>query len=259
MIFVAGPSSSGKTTFSKKLGLNLRLLGYNPIVISMDNYFKDRKDTPKLPNGEYDFETIDAMDLSLFNEHMLRLIKGEKVETPRFDFIKGKKTYEGDYIQLNKKDVLIIEGIHALNPVVSRIINDELKYKIYIAPMTALNINNFSKISTTDTRMIRRIVRDSRTRGYTAEETLSMWSNLMKGETNYIYPYIKHADYIYNTSLAYEMAVIKLSAMPALLKVSPESDVYSEARRLYGVLNNFLPQDSKHVPADSLLREFIGK
>lgn len=259
MVFIAGPSSSGKTTFAHKLGLNLRLLGYNPVTISMDNYFKDRQDTPRLENGEYDFETIDAMDLDLFNEHLMSLVRGKRIEMPNFDFLRGKKRYVGDYIKLNSNDILIIEGIHALNPVVSRVISDELKYKIYIAPMTALNLNDFSKVSTTDTRMIRRIVRDARTRGYSVEETLNMWSNIMRGEMNYIYPYIKYADYIFNTSLAYELAVIKLSAMPLLLQVSPQSEVYSEARRLYGVLNNFLPQDSKFVPQDSLLREFIGK
>ena len=259
MVFVAGPSSSGKTTFAHKLGLNLKLLGYNPVTISMDNYFKDRQDTPRLENGEYDFETIDAMDLDLFNEHLMNLVRGKRIEMPNFDFLRGKKRYTGDYIKLNPNDILIIEGIHALNPVVSRVISEELKYKIYIAPMTALNLNDFSKISTTDTRMIRRIVRDNRTRGYSVEETLNMWSNIMRGEMNYIYPYIKHADYIFNTSLAYELSVIKLSAMPLLLQVKPESEVYSEARRLYGLLNNFLPQDSKYVPDDSLLREFIGK
>ena len=258
IVMIAGPSSSGKTTFAKKLCTNLRLIGYNPKVISMDNYFKERVDTPLQPNGEYDFETIDALDLKLFNSDMKKLFDGKKINMPEFNFITGCKEYHGHYLKLEPNDILVLEGIHALNPVLLDKIPDELKYKIYIAPMTTLNIDDFSKVSTTDTRMLRRILRDYNNRGHEVEKTLGMWANLMRGENKYIYPYIKHADYIFNTSFVYEIGALKTFVEPLLLRVDKTSEHFSEARRLYNFIQKFLPIDTTWVPADSILREFIG-
>lgn len=259
MILIAGPSSSGKTTFAHKLGVNIRLIGLNPVTVSMDNYFKEREDTPKLPNGEYDFETIDALDLDLFNKHMEMLFAGKKIELPTFDFHNGKKKYKsGNFLQLKDNDIVILEGIHALNPLISKSVEPSEKFSIYIAPMTTLNMDDFSKVSTTDTRILRRMVRDFHTRGHNVETTLKMWGNIMKGEDNYIYPFVKNADYIYNTSLVYEIGVIKTFAEPLLLQVQRDSVHFSEARRLYNFLKNFLAVETKDIPNDSILREFIG-
>lgn len=258
VILISGPSCSGKTTFAKRLGNKLKLLGKEPLAISMDNYFKERVDTPKLPNGDYDFETVDALDLDLFNSHMQKLLTGETICVPNFNFYTGKKEYLNDFARLNENTVIILEGIHALNPDVTRSISEDLKYKIYIAPMTTLNMDEFSKVSTTDTRVLRRIVRDYRTRGHNVEATLNMWPNITVGENKYIYPFINRADYIFNTSLVYEVAVMSIYAKPVLLQVSTESKNYSEARRLYNFLSNFLTADERMVPENSLFREFIG-
>ena len=258
LILIAGPSSSGKTTFAKRLSTNLKTVGYNPRVISMDNYFKERVDTPLQPNGEYDFETIDALDLKLFNSDMKKLFGGKKINMPEFNFFTGCKEYPGNYLKLEENDVIILEGIHALNPILLKDIDDELKYKIYIAPMTTLSIDDFSKVSTTDTRMLRRILRDYKTRGHEVEKTFGMWSNLMRGETKYIYPYIKYADYIFNTSFVYEIGAIRTFVEPLLLKVDTSSPYFSEARRLYHFIQKFLPIETTEIPADSIIREFIG-
>lgn len=258
LILIAGPSSSGKTTFAKRLCTNLKLIGYNPIVISMDNYFKERVDTPLQPNGEYDFETIDALDLKLFNSDMKKLFDGKKIDMPEFNFLTGKKEFKGNYLKLAENDVIVLEGIHALNPTLLSDVEDSLKYKIYIAPMTSLNIDDFSKVSTTDTRMLRRILRDYTTRGHSVEKTLGMWSNLMSGETKYIYPYIKYADYIFNTSYVYEIGALRTFVEPLLLKIDTTSKYFSEARRLYHFIQKFLPIETTEIPADSIIREFIG-
>lgn len=258
MFLIAGPSSSGKTTFANKLCVNLKLIGYNPIVISMDNYFKERVDTPKLPNGEYDFETIDALDLELFNRHMADLFNGKTIEMPEFNFMTGEKEYKGSMLTLGERDVLILEGIHALNPLLLKDVDEKLKYKIYIAPMTTLNLDDYTKVSTTDTRMLRRIVRDYYTRGHGVESTLKMWPNLKSGETKYIYPNIKYADYIYNTSLVYEIGVLRTFAEPLLLQVDKTSRYFSEARRLYTFIKKFLPIGISEIPNNSIVREFIN-
>lgn len=259
IILVAGPSASGKTTFSKRLTVNLRLIGYNPIVISMDNYFKERVDTPLQENGEYDFETVDALDLKLFNKDMKNLFNGKKINMPEFNFVTGCKEYPGNFLKLGEKDVLIVEGIHALNPLILKDVDDKLKYKIYIAPMTTLNVDDYSKVSTTDTRMLRRILRDYTKRGNDVEKTLSMWANLMKGESKYITPYIKYADYIFNTSYVYEIGAIRTFVEPLLLKVDSTSKYFSETRRLCTFIQKFLPIETTEIPADSIIREFIGK
>ena len=258
IILIAGPSSSGKTTFAKKLCTNLKLIGYNPIMISMDNYFKEREDTPLQENGEYDFETIEAVDMKLFNNDMKKLFSGKKIDIPEFNFVVGKKEYNGNVLKLEENDILVLEGIHTLNPNVLKDIDDKLKYRIYIAPMTTLNIDDFSKVSTTDTRMLRRILRDFNTRGNSVEKTLGMWSNLMRGESKWIYPYTKNADYIFNSSYVYEIGALRTFVEPLLLKVNTNSEYFSEARRLYHFIQKFLPIETTEIPQDSIIREFIG-
>lgn len=258
LILIAGPSSSGKTTFAQQLGVQLRLTGYNPITISMDNYFKERVDTPLGPDGKYDFERVDALDIELFNEHMEKLINGEVVELPEFDFINGTKNYNGRYLSLNPMDVLIVEGIHALNPILTEFTPAKNKYKIYIAPITTLNLDGYSKVSSSDTRFLRRLVRDFATRGHSVDRTFELWGNVKKGEEKYIYPYIEDVDTIFNSSIIYEPAVMKTFAQPLLLQLDKSSKYYAEARRLYEYLNNFLPMETSNIPIDSLIREFIG-
>ena len=258
LILIAGPSSSGKTTFAQQLGVQLRLTGYNPITISMDNYFKERVDTPLGPDGKYDFERVDALDIELFNEHMEKLIKGEVVELQEFDFINGTKNYNGRYLSLNPMDVLIVEGIHALNPILTEFTPAKNKYKIYIAPITTLNLDGYSKVSSSDTRFLRRLVRDFATRGHSVDRTFELWGNVKKGEEKYIYPYIEDVDTIFNSSIIYEPAVMKTFAQPLLLQLDKSSKYYAEARRLYEYLNNFLPMETSNIPIDSLIREFIG-
>lgn len=258
MILIAGPSSSGKTTFAQKLGVGLTLTGYNPITISMDNYFKERVDTPLGPDGKYNFECVEALDVELFNKQMNDLIKGNEVELPEFDFIEGKKQYNGKKLRLQDNDILVIEGIHALNPILTQFTAAEHKYKIYIAPIATLNIDDYTKVSSTDTRLLRRMVRDYVTRGHSVEKTFDLWQNVIKGEKEYIFPYIDGADCVFNSSLIYEPGVIKTFAQPLLLQLPKTSKYYSETRRLYEYLNNFLPIETTNIPVDSIIREFIG-
>ena len=258
MVLIAGPSSSGKTTFAQKLGVQLKLTGYNPITISMDNYFKERKDTPLGEDGKYNFETVDALDIELFNLQMRDLIDGKTVELPEFDFVVGTKKYNGKFLKLKKNDVMIIEGIHALNPILTKFTPDENKYKVYIAPITTLNIDGYTKISSSDSRFLRRMVRDYTTRGHSVDRTFELWGNVKKGEEEYIFPFVDDADFIYNSSLNYEPSVMKTFAQPLLLQVDDSSEFYSEARRLYAYLNNFTPLETGNIPINSIIREFIG-
>lgn len=258
MILIAGPSSSGKTTFAQKLGVQLRLTGYNPITISMDNYFVERKDTPLGEDGKYDFECVEALDIELFNSQMRDLIAGKTVELPEFDFISGTKKYKGNFLKLKKNDILVVEGIHALNPILTQFTPAENKYKIYIAPIATLNLDGYTKISSTDTRFLRRMVRDYNTRGHSVERTFDLWKNVKKGEEKYIFPFVNSVDAIYNSSLIYEPSVMKTFAQPLLLQIDRSSEFYGEARRLYEFLNNFLPMETTNIPVDSIIREFIG-
>lgn len=258
MVLIAGPSSSGKTTFAQKLGVQLKLTGYNPITISMDNYFKERKGTPLGEDGKYNFETVDALDIELFNSQMKDLIDGKTVELPEFDFVVGTKKYNGKFLKLEKNDVMIIEGIHALNPILTKFTPDENKYKVYIAPITTLNIDGYTKISSSDSRFLRRMVRDYTTRGHSVDRTFELWGNVKKGEEKYIFPFVDDADFIYNSSLNYEPSVMKTFAQPLLLQVDSSSEFYSEARRLYAYLNNFTPLETGNIPINSIIREFIG-
>lgn len=258
MILIAGPSSSGKTTFAQKLGVQLKLTGYNPITISMDNYFVERKDTPLGEDGKYNFECVEALDIELFNSQMRDLIAGKTVELPEFDFVVGTKKYKGNYLTLKEKDILIVEGIHALNPILTEFTPKENKYHIYIAPIATLNLDGYTKVSSSDTRLLRRMVRDYNTRGHSVERTFELWTNVKKGEEKYIFPFVNSVDRIYNSSLIYEPSVMKTFAQPLLLQVERSSPYYGEARRLYEFLNNFLPMETTNIPVDSIIREFIG-
>ena len=258
MILIAGPSSSGKTTFAQKLGVQLKLTGYNPITISMDNYFVERKDTPLGEDGKYNFECVEALDIKLFNSQMRDLIAGKTVELPEFDFVVGTKKYNGNYLTLKENDILVIEGIHALNPILTEFTAPENKYKIYIAPIATLNLDGYTKISSSDTRFLRRMVRDYNTRGHSVERTFDLWRNVKKGEAEYIFPFVNSVDFIYNSSLLYEPSVMKTFAQPLLLQIDRTSEFYGEARRLYEFLNNFLPMETSNIPVDSIIREFIG-
>lgn len=258
LITISGPSSSGKTTFCKRLDIQLRVNGLVPIQISLDDYFVNREDTPRDEFGELDFESINALDLKLFNEHLLLLMDGKEVELPTFNFMTGKREWNGRKVKLPKDGVIIIEGIHGLNNMLTQSIEDEHKFKIYISPLTEINIDYHNRISTTDVRMIRRIVRDHLSRGYDVEYTLKMWPSIKRGENKYIYPFQEEADIMFNTALIYELAVLKKYAIAELIKVQPESPVYNEAVRLLEFLQMFKEIDKYHVPSNSLMREFIG-
>ncbi len=258
LILIAGPSSSGKTTFAKRLGLQLRLNGLKPVTISVDNYFVERKDNPKDEFGNYDFECLEAIDINLFNNHILRLLRGEEIEVPTFDFEHGTKVYKGNTMKLNDDQILVIEGIHCLNDKLTPLIPKEQKYKVYISALTVLNIDYYNRISTTDTRLIRRIVRDNQFRSYSALHTLKMWNSVNRGEERNIFPYQEEADSMFNSSLIYELAVLKDYAMPLLEEIDNSHPEFSEAKRLYRMLGYFESIPGEYVPINSLLREFIG-
>ena len=258
LILIAGPSSSGKTTFAQRLGIQLKLNGIKPITISVDNYFVERKDTPRDENGYYDFERLDAIDLKLFNDHLSKLLRGEEVQLPIFDFKTGTKSFTGEKIKMRNNEVLVIEGIHCLNDKLTSAIPLEQKYKIYISALTVLNIDYYNRISTTDTRLIRRLVRDYNFRGYEALHTLQNWDMVNRGEENNIFPFQEQADSMFNTSLIYEISVLKKYAMPLLKAIDNTHPEYSEAKSLYELLKYFDDIGDEYIPKNSLLREFIG-
>ncbi|MDD2518733.1 MAG: nucleoside kinase [Bacilli bacterium] len=258
VILIAGPSSSGKTTTSKKLEIYLQSHGLKTHQISLDDYFFNRVDTPKDENGDYDFESIRAIDIELFNKHLAKLLDKEKVQLPEFNFITGEREYRGKWLQLGDNDVIIIEGLHALNDKLTMSIETKHKYRIYISPLTQLNIDIHNRIHTSDTRKLRRIVRDNKYRGYNAADTLKMWSKIRDGEEKYIFQYQDEADVIVNSALVYELGVLKTYAEPLLFSVDENDEVYPEALRLINFLRSFLPVPSDNVPNDSILREFIG-
>ncbi len=258
MILIAGPSSSGKTTFAQRLCIQLRLNGLKPVTISVDNYFVERPQNPIDENGNYNFECLEAIDVKLLNEHLLRLLNGEKVEIPTFDFEVGTKRYNGNTLKLADDEVLVIEGIHCLNDKLTPLIPKEQKYKIYISCLTVLNIDEHNRISTTDTRLIRRMVRDSQFRGYKALHTLQMWDSVVEGEEKNIFPFQEEADSMFNSSLIYELAVLKDYAIPLLEEIDNSNPEYSEAKRLYRMLGYFESIPADYLPNNSLLREFVG-
>ena len=257
-VMIAGPSSSGKTTFSHRLSTQLTACGLRPHAIATDNYFVNREDTPRDEDGNYDFEGLGAMDVEQFNTDMVRLLNGETVELPTFNFKKGRREYNGNFLTLGEGDVLVIEGIHCLNDQFTHALPRESKFKIYISCLTTLNIDDHNRIPTTDARLLRRIERDARTRGHSAQATIKMWPSVRRGEENNIFPFQDSADVIFNSALIYETALLKPYVQPLLFGVPRDSEEYIEAKRLLKFLNYFLPIPADNVPKTSLMREFIG-
>lgn len=257
-VLIAGPSSSGKTTFSHRLSIQLRVNGIKPHPIAVDNYFLDREHTPRDENGNYNFECLEAIDIEQFNEDMQRLLNGEPVHLPVFDFKTGKRKYAAEAKQLGEHDILVIEGIHCLNPELTKTLNDENKFKIYISALTQLNIDEHNRIPSTDGRLIRRLVRDARTRGTESSRTIAMWDSVRRGEEENIFPFQEEADVMFNSSLLYELAVLKQYVEPLLFAIDKRSPEYAEAKRLLKFFDYFVGIGSEYVPTNSLLREFIG-
>ena len=258
IVLIAGPSSSGKTTTMKRLSAFLQSRGLHPIGLSTDDFFVDREDTPKNEKGEYDYECLEAIDLKLFNDTLQGLLDGKEVEIPEYDFVAGKKVFKGRKCVLDKKSILIVEGLHCLNDDLTPYIDERYKYKIYLSPFIPLNIDRHNYISTLDLRLIRRIVRDNRTRGKNVNQTIGEWQVVRSGEEKYIFPYVYQANRIINTALAYEIGVLKIYAVPLLSSVDIRSPYYNEARRLINYMQTFYTIPSEYVPKDSILREFIG-
>jgi uridine kinase len=258
MALISGPSSSGKTTFSKRLGIQLRVLGLDPVLIALDDYFVDRDKTPLGEDGKPDFEALEAIDLATLNDHLKRLAAGESVEIPRYDFISGKRQWHEKPLQLTERSVLILEGIHALNPRLTPGIAEDQKFKIYISCFTSVAMDNYSRIPTTDNRLLRRTIRDNATRGNNALRTLNMWPSVRRGEERHIFPYQENADVMFNSSLFYEISVLRAIAEPVLREVPETATEYAEARRMLKFLDNFVPIAPDEIPPTSLLREFIG-
>ena len=258
LILIAGPSSSGKTTFTNRLNIQLRVNGIRPANLSIDDYFLNRTHTPRKSNGDYDFESIRAIDLDLFNEHLTRILRGERVKTPTFNFVSGFTEYRGNSIQLEPGQPILVEGIHALNENLTASIAAEYKLKIYVSAITGISLDPYNRIRTTDCRLLRRIVRDSQFRAHDARETLRLWPSVRAGEEENIFPFQEDADIMFNTSLLYELLVIKKFATELLNQVTSEHDEYSEARRLLNLLSHVLEIDKFNIPDNSILREFIG-
>lgn len=258
-VLLAGPSSSGKTTTTKKISLHLRSRGFNTLVISADDYFKEKVNTPKDKNGNYDFECLEAIDLKLLNRQLRDLLAGKKVSLPTYNFALGEKEFENDPIKLPENTIILIEGLHSINDDMTPELDDDLKYKVYLSPFMPLNIDRHNYISTTDLRLLRRIVRDNRTRATDVGKTINYWGRVRNGEDKYIFPYINTVNKIVNTSLVYEIGVLKVFVEPLLYSVRSNSPSYNEARRLINFLKEFYTIPSEYVPDDSILREFIGK
>lgn len=257
-VLISGPSSSGKTTFSKRLSIQLIVSGLKPVVLSLDNYFVNRDDTPKDENGDFDFEHLHALDLELLNQNLKQLLNGEEVEIPSFNFDDGKRYYKGDKLKLNGDSILVMEGIHALNPELIPDIPAETTFKVYVSALTTISIDNHNWIPTTDTRLLRRIIRDSRFRNYSARETIARWPSVRRGEEKWIFPFQENADVLFNSALLFELAVLKRHAEPILAEVPKYCEEYTETHRLIKFLNYFVPILDREIPPTSLLREFVG-
>ncbi|PIE88189.1 MAG: AAA family ATPase [Bacteroidetes bacterium] len=258
LVLISGPSSSGKTTFAKRLGVQLRVAGLQPVKISMDNYFVDRPLTPLDEHGAYDFEALHAIDVKLFNEQLLQLMAGEEVELPHFDFQEGKRYPSGKKLKIKKREVIVVEGIHALNPELTAHIAEEMKFKIYVSALTTISIDGHNLIPTTDNRLARRMVRDHKFRGYSAAETISRWPSVRNGEEKNIFPFQENADVMFNSALLYELGVIKPFITPLLEAIHPNQPEYPEARRLLKFFSYFLPIAMDEIPPTSLMKEFLG-
>lgn len=258
-VLLAGPSSSGKTTTTKKIALQFRSRGYETLMISVDDYFKNRVDSPKDENGNYDFECLEALDLKLLNKHLKDLIAGKKVDIPIFNFVSGEKEYPNEPVKLGENAIILLEGLHSLNDDMTPELDPELKYKVYLSPFIPLNLDRHNYMSTTDLRLLRRIVRDNRSRAIDVGKSIMYWATVRSGEEKYIFPFINNVDKILNTSLVYEVGVLKVFAEPLLYSVKSDSPAYNEARRLINSLRVFFPIPSDYVPDESILREFIGK
>ena len=257
-VMIAGPSSSGKTSFSHRLSIQLKAQGMNPHPIAADDYFVNRVNSPKNPDGSYNFEVLESLDVKQFNKDMTALLAGETVEMPRYQFKTGEREYRGDYLTLGKDDILVIEGIHCLNDKLSYTLPQESKFRIYVSALTQLNIDEHNRIPTTDCRLIRRMVRDARTRGASAQDTIRMWPTVRNGEESYIFPFQESADMMFNSATVYELAVLKQFAEPLLFGIPRESPEYMEAKRLLKFLDYFLGVNSEDIPRNSIVREFIG-
>ncbi len=258
IVLISGPSSSGKTTFANRLGIQLRVNGYTPKTISLDNYFVNRDKTPKDEDGEYDYEALEAIDVELFNKHLTALLEGHEVEIPIYNFETGSRESLGQKMIMNKNTILVIEGIHGLNDRLTASISSEDKYKIYVSALTSMNIDDHNRIPSTDTRIIRRIVRDNQFRGCSAINTINRWPSVRRGEEKNIFPYQENADIMFNSSLVYELCLLKTYAEPLLMQLGPENERYSEVKRLIEFLSYFLSIDGKEVPNNSIVKEFVG-
>ncbi len=259
-LLIAGPSSSGKTTTSKRMAIQLRVMGFEPVVIALDDYFVDREHTPRDENGEYDFECLEALDIEYLNEQLVQLFRGQEIELPSFDFRTGNRKPSGKKLRLSTgREIVVMEGIHGLNDKLTPRIPREQKFKIYVSALTQLNLDDHNRISTTDNRLLRRIVRDCQFRGKSAGETLKMWSSVNRGERRHIFPFQNTADAAFNSALDYELGVLKIYAEPVLRSVKPTDPEYAEAARLLSFLSNFMPIPAQFVPGTSILREFIGE
>ena len=258
IVLIAGPSSSGKTTFSKRLGIQLRVLGLHPVMISLDDYFIDRDKTPLDADGQHDFEALEALGVELFNDHLLALMRGEEVSVPRYDFITGKSVPDSFRLKLGEKSVLILEGIHALNPRLTHEISDKLKYRIYISALTSISVDDLTRVPTTDNRLIRRIVRDYEHRAHTAEATIRRWQSVRRGEDRWVFPWQEQADVMFNSAMVFELCMLKNFAEPLLHEVPDTVPEYGEARRLLRFLDLFVPVPPDELPPTSILREFVG-
>ncbi|MEZ3443026.1 MAG: nucleoside kinase, partial [Alistipes sp.] len=259
LVLISGPSSSGKTTSARRLSIQMQVLGLNPVTVSLDDYFVDREKTPRDEQGEYDYEALEAIDLELFNDHLQRLFHGEEVRIPRYNFVTGRREWHERPLRLDERSILIVEGIHGLNPRLTPGIPDEVKFRIYVSCFTSVSMDNLTRIATTDNRLLRRLTRDYTQRGSNALATLSRWSSVRRGEERHIFPYQENADAMFNSSLFYEISVLRPLAEPILREVPDTAPEYDEARRLLQFLDNFIPiYETKDIPPTSILREFVG-
>jgi len=258
IVLISGPSSSGKTTFAKRLSIQLKVSGLKPYMISLDNYFVDRELTPKDENGEYDFESLNALDIDTFNDDLVRLLNGEEIDLPKFSFEQGKRFYDNTRLKIDSNGIIIIEGIHGLNPDLTHLIPSEKKFKVYVSALTSLSIDGINRIPTTDNRLIRRIIRDFRYRGYSAQDTIRRWDSVRRGENKNIFPFQEQADVMFNSALLFELGILKSYAEPILYELPSTEPEYSEAMRLLKFLSYFTPISDKEVPPTSIIREFLG-